>query len=71
MLTTFYELRAQGPEGAVHCLLELEHLAGADARLCWLAASLQAHEVLQRMPTATELRPLSVKAAHKLTRPSA
>ena len=51
--TTFFELDAPGLfQGAqhrrVHCLIELEHAADLDARLCWLQATARACEILQR-----------------------
>ena len=69
----FFELNARR-EGArqgsdrVHCLIELEHAPGVDARLCWLEASVRAGEILQRMPTRDELRWVSAKAARRLAR---
>jgi hypothetical protein len=65
---TFYELSTNGSE-RVHYLIELEHPAAIDARLCWLQATARACELLQRMPNTDELRPISEAQARALARP--
>ena len=64
---TFYELLAGGSE-RVHCLIELEHPAAIDARLCWLQATARACELLHRMPNLGELRLITETQARALTR---
>lgn len=64
---TFYELLADGSE-RVHCLIELEHPAVIDARLCWLQATARACELLHRMPSLGELRLITEAQARALTR---
>ena len=64
---SFYELQTEDLP-PLHRLIALEHPAGADPRRCWLQAVLRAHQLLQRMPTAQELRPVSRRAARKLLR---
>jgi len=68
MYCAFYELRADGPDRPVHCLMELEHPVATDPWLCWLAASVEARKALQRMPTPDELRPVTSKAAQRLAK---
>ena len=67
---TFYELSAGGSE-RVHCLIELEHPASIDARLCWLQATARACELLHRMPNLGELRLITEKQARALAKPTA
>lgn len=64
---TFYELSADGSE-RVHCLIELEHPAIIDARLCWLQATARACELLHRMPNLGELRLITETQARALTK---
>lgn len=64
---TFYELSAGGSE-RVHCLIELEHPAAIDARLCWLQATARACELLHRMPDLGELRLITETQARALAK---
>lgn len=64
---TFYELSAGGSQ-RVHCLIELEHPAAIDARLCWLQATARACELLHRMPNTSELRPITEREARALAK---
>jgi hypothetical protein len=64
---TFYELLAGGSE-RVHCLIELEHPAAIDARLCWLQATARACELLHRMPNLGELRVITETQARALAK---
>lgn len=64
---TFYELSTRGSE-RVHCLIELEHPAAIDARLCWLQATARACELLHRMPDLGELRLVTETQARALTK---
>lgn len=66
---TFYEVSVNGSE-RVHCLIEIEHPAAIDARLCWLQATARACELLHRMPDAGELRLISATQARALTKPA-
>ena len=66
---TFYELSVGGSK-PVHCLIELEHPATIDARLCWLQATARACELLQRMPKPGELRLITEKEARALAKPA-
>jgi hypothetical protein len=65
---TFYELSTNGSE-RVHYLIELEHPAAIDARLCWLQATARACELLHRMPNTGELRRISEAQARALAKP--
>jgi hypothetical protein len=65
---TFYELSANGSE-RVHYLIELEHPAAIDARLCWLQATARSCELLHRMPNAGELRLITETQARALAKP--
>ena len=64
---TFYELSVGGSK-RVHYLIELEHPATIDARLCWLQATARACELLHRMPNLDELRLVTETQARALAR---
>ena len=69
--TAFYELKGEvadpsnGPT-RVHCVIELKYRHAVDAGQCWLRAMITARELLKRMPTDTELRPISWPIAKAL-----